>query len=1601
MMRGSNIGTIAGITVAVLFVIFSVWIIPASSDNITNDLNSPKIITFDAGSTATFKVKIVASSSQATAGDPEPKCNVDGTANVDIIIVRQTGDAVLTATPNPIPFTTCNDYMVVTLSSPDTSKAGSFTLTPITASPDSDGGVYHYEPFGTVTVNVRSSDNVPPDTLIDESPEEITNNNVATFAFHSTEAGSTFECDLDGLGFSACNSGTIEYGPLEDSSHTFKVQATDAAHNTDSTPAEFTWVIDTEAPTVDLTSSSPDPTSANPIPVTALFSDPVTGFGEEDIAVTNGAVVPGSLAGGPLEFTFNVAPTADGQVTVDVAAGAAKDGAGNDNTAATTLTRTFDGTAPVITVTPVSKIAKTVFTAFDPNLQANVVDAVDTDPTIVVVITPPAPDGFMAGVDYTVTRTATDDAGNSASQPQAHFYDKRSVSLIADDTHTVVQETSVSLSGYVVDTSSDLLPGNAPQVPDVAVRMTGSGVPDSPVIAISGGLTFTHSSGQFEVQELNEDKWLSVPVGTIVDLPSGINEVILDINDIGTKPFEIEYTNQFGDVNSISSSGLGSGYRILSIPPIKTSEEVRQIKFKSLDSLTTGNIGITRLVANVPDGDPVEQFLDDFSGKNAGTIYTSPFIFQAGRYFSPIIAPADASLGSITPVLPQWEVKMQTDENDLYKASDPVITKYDTLERNIDQNAAGLGDLNDISNIYDYVGSIHQAVGCGADADKDGICDEWEDGVAPEGIPVTNPVTQATTYVSLCHTDQFSDVWNGTPDKDNVNINKAAGLNICPTTKHKDIFVEIDYMTYHDPNLNALRDVIKAFGKSPITKYDVLNANFPDAFNRIQGITLHIVISDSMPHLEVLNAWQDPTGVGGVADDNNWNNDFRHLKAQYLGTQAIRASASGQTNSPSAPIASALSHTITLSGTSITTPAGSQLSGTINFNIDIVGTGQFTILQRGGTNADGVLNNVNKIQAVHVNAGSELIGMKVDSIVLGLKKTGSPSGTATVGVFDSSGNVKYTFGTLTVSTLTTSYQEKSFTGASTYTIVQGDFIGIQYTAGTASSTISVATSTTNQYDGALSARAVYTTAWSADTTTDLGSSAQNGKWELGRIKISSIGKPVLPGSGLTIGTPTVNVYTYGDGSDNAKRVINVRVPWSATNALTAVSIGSVQFTVDLPKTRGINTLQASPSSPSVLTSQQDSWAQGYMHYGQWVHNYGNTCGPGGSVSSGLAELGGNDFLISLGCNFNGIHGGNLPGSVGDEFEQAGTFMHELGHTLSLGHGGPTKVGAVAVNTADYEMNGKPNYLSVMSYPRQLSGGPQCPPNCYLYADTAEFLQYGLDYSRQALPAVGGDIREGTAVAGLLSEASGIGNLNQALAFYPPGAGGKQQVVIWATPSLEQTWQRANIIATGGTSSGVNWDTDLTSGESNINVDTNYFIGILNMGPSSASIMKGFDDWSNLQLNNRGAVGAWYDGSYGNPHKKAELSVESAENLQDGARQFVIIEPVNLAGPNIYKTGSSVPIKMKLFEPNGVTPDPDEQITLIAAKGNTACKDGQTLGVMVYDTVTQRYNFIWNTGKNTAGDYKLCAVIDKGSPTTEEVLDGAPKDGVTVYITLKK
>ncbi len=106
-------------------------------------------------------------------------------------------------------------------------------------------------------------------------------------------------------------------------------------------------VIDTTAPTVTLSTTASNPTKTSPIPVTITFSESVTDFIQGDITVGNGAV--SSFSGTGASYTAQISPSAQGSVSVDVAAGVATDNAGNASTAASQLARTFDSVAPTVT----------------------------------------------------------------------------------------------------------------------------------------------------------------------------------------------------------------------------------------------------------------------------------------------------------------------------------------------------------------------------------------------------------------------------------------------------------------------------------------------------------------------------------------------------------------------------------------------------------------------------------------------------------------------------------------------------------------------------------------------------------------------------------------------------------------------------------------------------------------------------------------------------------------------------------------------------------------------------------------------------------------------------------------------------------------------------------------------------------------------------------------------------------------------------------------------------------------------------------------------------------------------------------------------------
>ena len=125
----------------------------------------------------------------------------------------------------------------------------------------------------------------------------------------------------------------IAAGAAEDSAGNPSAAADQFSITADLTP------VDTTAPTVTITSTASAPVSG-PFPITVTFSEPVTGFELPDLVVGNGSA--SELQGNKASYTATVTPTALGAVTVDIAAGAAEDSAGNPSAAADQFSITAD-----------------------------------------------------------------------------------------------------------------------------------------------------------------------------------------------------------------------------------------------------------------------------------------------------------------------------------------------------------------------------------------------------------------------------------------------------------------------------------------------------------------------------------------------------------------------------------------------------------------------------------------------------------------------------------------------------------------------------------------------------------------------------------------------------------------------------------------------------------------------------------------------------------------------------------------------------------------------------------------------------------------------------------------------------------------------------------------------------------------------------------------------------------------------------------------------------------------------------------------------------------------------------------------------------------
>jgi uncharacterized repeat protein (TIGR01451 family) len=238
--------------------------------------------------------------------------------------------------------------------------------------------------------------------------------------------------------------------------------------------------------------------------------------------------------------------------------------------------------------------------------------------------------------------------------------------------------------------------------------------------------------------------------------------------------------------------------------------------------------------------------------------------------------------------------------------------------------------------------------------------------------------------------------------------------------------------------------------------------------------------------------------------------------------------------------------------------------------------------------------------------------------------------------------------------------------------------------------------------------------------------------------------------------------------------------------------------------------RASPNCAKILAAKRLVFR--YMIFG---HTYSEAVGSSGIAELGFRDkfgnpslggnpgdvsLGGNDFMVTVWPNTFGA--ASIAAAGGQRAAEASTFMHELGHTLALQHGGGDG------------FNCKPNYLSIMNYTLQFTNIDSTRP---------------MDYSSAARGTFLGPLNEN----GGLDETKGVGGPATWRTVY--GVGGKQRT------------RPAN-------QSSIDWN-EINGLETRATADVNF---ISTIGPTAAQggcstgspnqTLNGFDDWQNLVYN---------------------------------------------------------------------------------------------------------------------------------------------------------
>jgi|GEM_PF-5300297 len=271
---------------------------------------------------------------------------------------------------------------------------------------DAVAAYLHGKPAGTVITVSAGAKLLTPTVMHTITPSSGTNGTISpNVATQVADGGSTtftftpaanFKVGtilIDGVATTTANSITLTNVTAD---HTVAVTFVDASTN----------------PTTTLTTTATSPSNVSPIHVVATFSAPVTGFDITDVASTTNGTAGNFVAASSTVYLWDVTPTADGTVLIQVPAGVAINAASStlSNLVSNTLTIVSSRTVPTLTLIGDAVVDTAVgqpytdpgYTLVSPN-NANVTVSTSTIST--------------AAVDeFTETYDAVDTAGNHAAR---------------------------------------------------------------------------------------------------------------------------------------------------------------------------------------------------------------------------------------------------------------------------------------------------------------------------------------------------------------------------------------------------------------------------------------------------------------------------------------------------------------------------------------------------------------------------------------------------------------------------------------------------------------------------------------------------------------------------------------------------------------------------------------------------------------------------------------------------------------------------------------------------------------------------------------------------------------------------------------------------------------------------------------------------------------------------------------------------------------------------------------------------------------------------------------------------------------------------------